>query len=98
MLVEFADSSTVPWVELSRRRLQSLGLTPTKEGFDPAPMPAWGEQFIMRLMQHGVFAPQFKPNHILLNDYAKGEVTVNHYHRNNVMCPHCATPGYHATY
>lgn len=69
------------WTNLQNRRLQNLGGTPasaTSKGMRAVPVPSYGRAVFASLVDAGVFASDAPPNHILLNEYTRGQGIASH--------------------
>lgn len=63
------DSEALPkWIQLSKRRLKTIGGIPAMSGTRKEPLPPWAESFIDVMLDSGLQFPS-RPNHILLNEY-----------------------------
>lgn len=61
------------------RRLQQYGGEPRSGGLvNPEPLPAWLESLAEQLVAAGVFPPDRKPNHALINEYLPGQGILPH--------------------
>jgi alkylated DNA repair protein alkB family protein 6 len=66
------------WVELSGRRLLSLGGLVTPKGLVAAPLPAWVGRAVDASAARAGFDPSRPPNHALVNRYRPGEGILPH--------------------
>ncbi|TDH70686.1 hypothetical protein CCR75_002936 [Bremia lactucae] len=65
------------WVKLKHRRLQLWGgEVATSE--DPKTLPEWLEQISESLVDATFFNKENKPNHVLINEYGKGDYILPH--------------------
>lgn len=70
LLTQYIDHYNDRWINLRRRRLQQYGGRPTPQGLlDPEPLPLFLEQCIDEVMKMDIFPPQYRPNHVLINEY-----------------------------
>lgn len=75
----YAPAASGAWVQLSGRRLQCWGGRPEdKENFRPEPLPPWLRRIAQCLVEAGVFPPDMPPNHVLLNEYRRGQGILPH--------------------
>mmetsp|Transcript_30645 Transcript_30645/g.98630 ORF Transcript_30645/g.98630 Transcript_30645/m.98630 type:complete len:316 (-) Transcript_30645:26-973(-) len=66
------------WANLKRRRLQNHGGTPHPDGMIPSEVPQFIHAVMDALVQAGVFKEEERPNHVLLNEYARGQGIAPH--------------------
>jgi len=70
IITDYIDSYDDRWINLRRRRLQQYGGKPTPQGLvDPEPLPLFLNQIIDCLMSYQLFPTQYRPNHVLINEY-----------------------------
>lgn len=87
LLEKVNDAPKPKWVQLKNRRLQNWGGIPNgTKGMLAEPIPSWLDTYCDKLANLGLFE-QFKPNHILVNEYLAGQ---------GIM-PHEDGPFYHPT-
>ncbi|CAN0045812.1 unnamed protein product, partial [Phaeothamnion confervicola] len=65
------------WVVLRSRRLQCWGGRPG-DNFRPEPLPPWLDTVCASLADRGIFSRHRMPNHVLINDYARGQGILPH--------------------
>ena len=66
------------WAQLRRRRLQNHGGTPHANGMHPEPIPRFVQALMDATVEAGVFPRDAPPNHVLLNEYARGQGIAPH--------------------
>lgn len=67
------------WTSLRSRRLQMWGGEVTPSGLqDKQILPNWLDIFSKRLVDEEIFPIQCRPNHVLINEYQKGEGIMPH--------------------
>lgn len=67
------------WVALRNRRLQMYGGVVTAGGLaDAEPLPPWLDALAGALVAAGVYPPACRPNHVLVNEYARGQGILPH--------------------
>lgn len=83
--VEAADHlarlGTMPedaWVNLRRRRLQNHGGTPHADGMMPERIPLFIKAVMDATVSAGLFDAEQPPNHVLLNEYKRGQGIMPH--------------------
>ena len=75
----YAPAASGAWVQLRGRRLQCWGGRPEdKENFWPEPLPPWLRRTAQGLVEAGIFPPEMTPNHVLLNEYRRGQGILPH--------------------
>eukprot|EP00040_Diaphanoeca_grandis_P029057 m.169216 g.169216 ORF g.169216 m.169216 type:complete len:318 (-) comp31557_c0_seq1:186-1139(-) len=72
---EMPESS---WATLKRRRLQNHGGTPHPSGMVPKPVPHFISSVMQSTVQAGIFDSKHAPNHVLLNEYKRGQGIAPH--------------------
>ena len=63
------------WIQLKRRRLQQYGGTPGKS---TKRLPAFLRYASRKLVEMGLFPKEYPPNHVLINEYEKGQGIMSH--------------------
>lgn len=81
--VERTGNGQAAWIQLKARRLQCWGDFPQVVSGSSvtdlsAPMPAWLDVMIDSLIEQGVFAPEQRPNNVLINQYDANEGILHH--------------------
>jgi len=66
------------WANLKRRRLQNHGGTPHPDGMIPCQVPQFIRAVMGALVEAGVFQEEGRPNHVLLNEYQRGQGIAPH--------------------
>jgi alkylated DNA repair protein alkB family protein 6 len=67
------------WTTLRNRRLQMWGGDVTPSGLESQQkLPNWLDIFSQRLVDEGIFNQEHRPNHVLINEYQKGEGIMPH--------------------
>lgn len=66
------------WAKLKRRRLQNHGGTPHPHGMVPQPVPRFISQVMEATVEAGIFPANEGPNHVLLNEYSRGQGIAPH--------------------
>ena len=67
------------WVQLRHRRLQKWGGTVNAEGLkDVEALTPWLDSIIDTLVLAGVYPPELRPNHVLINEYHPGQGILPH--------------------
>lgn len=70
---------TSRWVVLRNRRLQMWGGAVSSSGLtDIEPLPRWLESLIDGLVEAGVYPADRRPNHVLINEYQRGQGIMPH--------------------
>ena len=82
VLLQFVDHSAAsirPWVQLRNRSVIAWGGRVGPRGFEDAEdLPPFLSVLVDALVQAGLFPPQCRPNHVLINEYNSGEGIMPH--------------------
>lgn len=71
-------TSSVRWTQLKNRRLINFGGVPTQKGMIREEIPDFLQAYLDRINEARIFGEQ-KANHILLNEYRKGQGIMPHF-------------------
>lgn len=75
----WVSAQAARWVALRARRLQQYGGQPSRGGLAwREALPGWLERLAGDLVEAGVFPPDRRPNHVLVNEYAPNEGILPH--------------------
>jgi alkylated DNA repair protein alkB family protein 6 len=67
------------WTQLAHRRLINVGGVPTSKGMIAEEIPKYLQAYVDKINELKIFGDEIKANHILLNEYERGQGILSHF-------------------